>query len=267
MPYGRALANQSLHVVDQRLEPCPDWVAGEIVDRRASAWRAATGATLQRTARALPHRPVTGERLYRTGDLGRFRPGRLLEFLGREDFQVKIQGHRIELGEIEAHLLQHPAVQHAVAAALPAPGQPNLKTLHAFVVAKHDEGEMLGDLWPAAAAKAAAATAATAIPIEPELFEAATDRLTRFMAFTAAQALERLGAFAGTVPTTPDGLPRIDAVIDRAVSLRDIGAGSPGGWSWYGGMAGSPTARTSCGILPRSIASGSGRRSSTCCAA
>ena len=34
------------------------------------------------------------------------------------------------------------------------------------------------------------------------------------MAFTAAKALERLGAFAGTVPMTPDGLPRIDAVID-----------------------------------------------------
>ena len=109
------------------------------------AWRAATGATLRAPPSASAPIPLTGERRYRTGDLGRFRPGQLLEFLGREDFQVKIQGHRIELGEIEAHLLQHPAVQHAVAAALPAPGQPNLKTLHAFVVTKHDEGEPGGE--------------------------------------------------------------------------------------------------------------------------
>ena len=159
VPYGRALANQSMHVVNQRLEPCPDWVVGEIEIGGIGLARGYWGDPA-RTAERFRTDPVTGERRYRTGDLGRFRPGQLLEFLGREDFQVKIQGHRIELGEIEAHLLQHPAVQHAVAAALPAPGQPNLKTLHAFVVTKHDENE-LGDLWPVAAATAAAATTAT----------------------------------------------------------------------------------------------------------
>src|SRR6185436_1359036 len=51
--------------------------------------------------------------LYKTGDLGRYLPNGDIEFLGREDFQVKIQGYRIELGEIETALNQHPAVRLA----------------------------------------------------------------------------------------------------------------------------------------------------------
>jgi aryl carrier-like protein len=58
--------------------------------------------------------PRTGARLYRTGDLGRWRADGNVEFLGRIDHQVKVQGHRIELGEIETTLLQHPAVKEAV---------------------------------------------------------------------------------------------------------------------------------------------------------
>src|SRR3954469_15531809 len=71
----------------------------------------------ERTAAAFVTHPRTGERLYRTGDLARYRPGGTIEFLGREDQQVKVQGHRIELGEIEAALLDHPSVEGAVAAA------------------------------------------------------------------------------------------------------------------------------------------------------
>ncbi|HET7238576.1 MAG TPA: nitroreductase family protein, partial [Terrimicrobiaceae bacterium] len=56
------------------------------------------------------HHPRTGERLYKTGDLGRYLPDGNIEFLGREDFQVKIQGYRVELAEIEAALAEHPGV-------------------------------------------------------------------------------------------------------------------------------------------------------------
>ena len=76
--------------------------------------------------------PETGDRLYRTGDLGRFLPSGEIEFLGREDFQVKIQGYRIELGEIEAALTAHPAVRAAVAV---VHGEPRgARRLVAFVI-------------------------------------------------------------------------------------------------------------------------------------
>src|SRR5262249_16934984 len=117
IPYGRAMANQGFHVLDGHLEPRPLWVSGELYISGAGLamgyWRDA-----EKTAASfLPH-PRTGERLYRTGDLGRWRPDGHIEFLGRDDLQVKIQGHRIELGEVEAALVRHPAVRLAVAAAV-----------------------------------------------------------------------------------------------------------------------------------------------------
>ncbi|MFI1190980.1 amino acid adenylation domain-containing protein [Streptomyces californicus] len=115
IPYGKPLRNQKFRVVDGRGRDCPDWVAGEL-------WIGGSGvATGYRgdpalTAERFP--VVAGERWYRTGDLGRYRPDGNLEFLGRLDHQVKINGFRVELGEIEACLQSHPAVARAVAVPL-----------------------------------------------------------------------------------------------------------------------------------------------------
>jgi amino acid adenylation domain-containing protein len=136
VPYGTPLKGQMLHVVNGRGEDCPDWVIGEIEISGAGVargyWRDAA-----QTAERFRVDPRTGQRRYRTGDLGRFRPygtangATPIEFLGREDFQVKVQGYRIELGEIEIALASHPDVQQAVVTALPTAGD---KALHAFVV-------------------------------------------------------------------------------------------------------------------------------------
>jgi pyochelin synthetase len=121
IPYGRLMANQSFHVLDADMRPCPDGVEGELYIGGAGLahgyWR--DGA---RTAAAFVT-DETGRRLYRTGDMGRWRDG-LIEFLGRRDGQVKIGGHRIELGEVEAVVLGHAGVGHAVALAPPGPDRP-----------------------------------------------------------------------------------------------------------------------------------------------
>ena len=69
----------------------------------------------ERTAAQFVALPKTDEQVYLTGDMGRYLPGGEIEFLGREDTQVKIRGHRIELGEIENVLKDFPAIKEAVA--------------------------------------------------------------------------------------------------------------------------------------------------------
>ncbi|MFF5173723.1 amino acid adenylation domain-containing protein [Micromonospora sp. NPDC000089] len=130
VPYGRAMRNQSFHVLNDRWQECPLWVTGELFIGGAGLadgyWR-----DEEKTGARFVAHPVTGERLYRTGDLGRWRPEGLIEFLGREDFQVKVGGYRIELGEVEAALTRHPRVAAAVAA---APGDRHHRRLVACLV-------------------------------------------------------------------------------------------------------------------------------------
>ncbi len=113
IPYGRAMREQSIHVLDHRMEPAPAWVTGALylggIGLALGYWDSP-----ELTDAAFVTHPRTGERLYRTGDLGRRLADGNIEFLGRVDQQVKVQGFRIELGEIEAALLQHPAVRAAV---------------------------------------------------------------------------------------------------------------------------------------------------------
>ncbi|MFJ9457474.1 amino acid adenylation domain-containing protein [Kitasatospora sp. NPDC101447] len=152
IPYGRPMRNQTFHVLDEALRPRPIGVPGQLyiggVGLADGYLRDET-----KTKASFITDPVTGDRLYRTGDLGRFLPSRDIEFLGREDFQVKVQGYRIELGEIEAALMQHPDIRAAVAV---VDGDPRgTKRLVAFVVPQtggampQDIREFLGEKLPA----------------------------------------------------------------------------------------------------------------------
>nr|APD71850.1 non-ribosomal peptide synthetase 3 [Streptomyces sp.] len=113
VPYGKPLLNQSFHVLDARFEPCPVWTAGELYIGGVGLARGYWDDE-ERTAASFVYHPRTGERLYRTGDFGRYTADGTIEFLGRRDGQVKINGHRVELGEIEATLSGHPGVDAAV---------------------------------------------------------------------------------------------------------------------------------------------------------
>jgi pyochelin synthetase len=112
IPYGKPLSNQQMHVLDRRWQPCPEGVIGEICIGGAGVAIGYLGDPV-RTAERFTEHPRTGDRLYRTGDLGRYLPDGNIEFLGREDNQVKIRGHRIELAEVEAALLSDPRVANA----------------------------------------------------------------------------------------------------------------------------------------------------------
>ncbi|MDI1443026.1 non-ribosomal peptide synthetase [Polyangium sp. 6x1] len=131
IPYGKPMVNQTFHVLDEALSPRPTWVPGRLYIGGIGLARGYWGDEEKTRARFLTH-PRTGERLYHTGDLGRYLPDGTIEFLGREDFQVKIQGYRIELGEIESTLARHPKVRDA--AVVVATDKAGARRLVAYVV-------------------------------------------------------------------------------------------------------------------------------------
>lgn len=114
IPYGKPLANQQLHVLDAEMRDCPENVAGELYIGGKGLAIGYLGDE-QRTAQRFITHPLTAQRLYRTGDLACHLPDGNLQFLGREDNQLKIRGHRIELAEIESTLTRHPDIAAAAA--------------------------------------------------------------------------------------------------------------------------------------------------------
>jgi amino acid adenylation domain-containing protein len=126
IPYGRPLLNQQFHVFDHNLRPRAVGVPGDLyiggIGVALGYWRDS-----EKTTASFVSHPANGERLYRTGDVGRWMPDGNIEFLGREDGQVKIGGMRIELGEIETALGAHPGVRQCT------------------VVARHLTGDAPGD--------------------------------------------------------------------------------------------------------------------------
>ena len=98
------------------MEPVPLGVRGELYIGGAGVARGYLGAPQLTAERfvANPFSTDTDSRLYRTGDIVRQRLDGNIEFLGRNDFQIKVRGFRIEPAEVEAVLARNPAVQEAV---------------------------------------------------------------------------------------------------------------------------------------------------------
>jgi amino acid adenylation domain-containing protein len=183
VPIGRPIGNTRVYLLDPYRQPVPVGVAGEL-------WASGDGLALGYAHRpdltaekfVTPLRgPLRGIRMYRTGDLARYRGDGVLEFLGRRDSQVKVNGYRIEPAEVQAAILKLPAVRQCcvVVERDPMGG----KRLAAYIVG-HDDSE------PG--------------PLVREVRAALMDRLPFFLVPTRIQAL-------GTLPLNRSG--KVDAAL------------------------------------------------------
>jgi acyl carrier protein len=116
VPIGWPIRDSQIYILDDRLEPVPVAVPGQVYVAGGGVSRGYVRRPEATAERFIPnpfaHRP--GDRLYQTGDRARRLPGGHIEFLGRVDHQVKIRGFRVELGEIDATLERCAGVRRAI---------------------------------------------------------------------------------------------------------------------------------------------------------
>lgn len=114
VPIGLPIANTQIYLLDDQLQPVPDGVIGEL-------YIAGDGVALgylgrqELTQKQFIWNPFTENgTMYRTNDLAFWRPDGSIEYVGRNDSQIKVNGYRIELGEIENHLIRVEGIRDAV---------------------------------------------------------------------------------------------------------------------------------------------------------
>ena len=118
VPIGKPGVNTHCYILDKFGNLCPSGMKGELHIGGAQVALGYLGnPELTQEKFIYSNLPNIPEKLYKTGDCVSWLPDGNLQFFGRNDFQVKIQGYRVELAGVEAVLLKIPAIKQAVVVA------------------------------------------------------------------------------------------------------------------------------------------------------
>lgn len=222
VPYGAPLTNQTARVHDALGDEVPDWVPGELHIGGAGVALGYWGDPARTADQFVPDPTRPGCRRYRTGDNARHLPGGLLEFLGRTDSQVKVNGYRVDLSEIEKELSAHPSVTHACALASGEAG--GARRLRAFVVTR--EPHLLPEVLERLERRLPAYMVPAAIEAVDELPLTANDKVDR--ARLASRPWPRRADPAAS-PTSPRTRPRPVATLVADLVAEELALSSAPG--------------------------------------
>lgn len=114
IPIGTPIQGSYVRILDDDMKPVVDGEVGQLCAGGSGLAQGYLGDKVRTSERFVPDPYSAGPRLYLTGDLVRRRPDGALEFIGRRDRQIKIDGKRVELGEIEEALRRNPAIADAI---------------------------------------------------------------------------------------------------------------------------------------------------------
>ncbi|WP_268746751.1 non-ribosomal peptide synthetase [Pseudomonas chlororaphis] len=115
VPIGHPVANTRAYILDARLQPIAIGVSGDLYIAGVQLSRGYLNRPDLTAERFIPDpHGLPGSRMYMTGDIARYRANGEIEYLGRNDQQIKLRGFRIEPGEIETQLCAHPQISQAV---------------------------------------------------------------------------------------------------------------------------------------------------------
>ena len=191
---GTPISNTELYILDPQLRPVPVGIEGELYIGGFGLARGYMKRATITAERFIPH-PFSdraGSRLYKSGDRAKYRPDGTIEYLGRNDLQIKLRGFRIELGEIESVLKQHPAIDDSVVM---------------LQGSSHDDQRLVAYLVPAEP---------TNLPSHQELLEHAHRTLPDYMLPSHFLMVEQL-------PLTPNG--KVDRQALSALELQEESSG------------------------------------------
>ncbi|NIB61070.1 amino acid adenylation domain-containing protein, partial [Francisella noatunensis subsp. orientalis] len=141
IPYGQAMPNQRMYVLNEQGQHNPIGVIGEIY---IGGQGVAVGywQDQEKTAASFINHPELG-RLYKTGDLGKWHRDGYIVFEGRKDSQVKLNGYRVELDEISSKLAKLPGVENAL---VKIQETNNKSYLIGYLVSENDNKEHLSEI-------------------------------------------------------------------------------------------------------------------------
>ncbi|MBD8496923.1 hybrid non-ribosomal peptide synthetase/type I polyketide synthase [Paenibacillus arenosi] len=111
---GKPLDNVKVYILSQHGTLQPVGITGELCISGDGVGRGYLNRPELTEERFVPNPFHTGQMMFCTGDMARWLPDGNVEYLGRRDYQVKINGVRIELEELESHLRKHPHVKDAI---------------------------------------------------------------------------------------------------------------------------------------------------------
>ncbi|PJD91503.1 MAG: hypothetical protein CK424_06760 [Legionella sp.] len=151
---GKPLSNTTAYVLNADLMPQPIGITGELYIGGAGLARGYLNQAQLTKEKFIPNPFQTNQdkdrsknfQLYQTGDLVKWTPNGNIEYIGRNDFQVKIRGHRIELGEIEATLMKYSGIKHAIVMVKKSIDTTDNNLNHSFLVGYYVANEHIDEL-------------------------------------------------------------------------------------------------------------------------